>query len=95
MEKIVRDLEKIRDDMDTIDRRIADLFEQRMKISAEMAYAKKGTREPVYDKNREDEKLADLTTAGGTRTLPSFGHALTKEDIIDLYRLAERKAVEE
>ena len=61
MEKIVRDLEKIRDDMDTIDRRIADLFEQRMKISAEMAYAKKETREPVYDKNREDEKLADLT----------------------------------
>ena len=43
----------------------------------------------------EYEKLADLTTAGGTRTLPSFGHALTKEDIIDLYRLAERKAVEE
>ena len=61
MEKTVRDLEDIRDDMDTIDRKIADLFEKRMKVSAEMAYAKKGTREPVYDKNREDEKLADLT----------------------------------
>jgi alcohol dehydrogenase YqhD (iron-dependent ADH family) len=42
----------------------------------------------------EYEKLADLTTSCGTKTLPSFGHALTKADIIDIYRLAEKAAVE-
>lgn len=61
MKKKVRDLEAIRNDLDSLDRTIAELFEQRMRYSAQMAYAKKETREPVYDKNREDEKLADLT----------------------------------
>ena len=60
MEKKIRELQEIRNDLDNIDRRIAELFEQRMRFSAEMAYAKKESREPVYDKNREDEKLADL-----------------------------------
>lgn len=44
-----------------VDYKIADLFEERMKYAAELGLAKKEVGAPIYDKNREDEKLADIT----------------------------------
>ena len=38
----------------------------------------------------EYDMLADFTTAGGTKTLPSFGHMLSKDDVIDIYKIAEK-----
>lgn len=38
----------------------------------------------------EYDHLAGLTTAGGTKQVLSFGHHLGKEEIIAIYRLAER-----
>ena len=61
MEKKEKDIEELRDELKDLDHRIADHFEQRMAIIAEMALAKKKTREPIYDRNREDEKLDDIT----------------------------------
>ena len=40
---------------------------------------------PNYDK-----LFGGFTTAGGTKTLPSFGHMLSKDDVIDIYKIAEK-----
>lgn len=61
MSKKNRSLSEIRSDLDMVDYKIADLFERRMAIAAELAVEKKKTGAPVYDRNLEDEKLADIT----------------------------------
>lgn len=61
MDKIKKDINQIREDIKEIDYKIAELFEKRMKYTAELAEAKKEIGAPIYDKNREDEKLADIT----------------------------------
>ena len=61
MNKKDKSIEQLRDELRDLDYRIADLFEQRMAINAEMALIKKKIREPIYDRNREDEKLDDIT----------------------------------
>ncbi|BBF41574.1 chorismate mutase I [Lachnospiraceae bacterium KM106-2] len=54
------DLRESRDKIDTIDRQIVKLFEDRMKVSNDVAEYKIATGKKVYDKQREDEKLAVL-----------------------------------
>ena len=61
MDKIKKDINQIREDIKEVDYKIAELFEKRMKYTAELAEAKKEIGAPIYDKNREDEKLADIT----------------------------------
>lgn len=61
MDKIKKDINQIREDIKEVDYKIAELFEKRMKYTAELADAKKEIGAPIYDKNREDEKLADIT----------------------------------
>ena len=61
MDKIKNDINQIREDIKEVDYKIAELFEKRMKYTAELAEAKKEIGAPIYDKNREDEKLADIT----------------------------------
>lgn len=55
------ELDIIRKQIDQVDHKIVALFEERMKLGAEVASFKKGTGKPIYDKQREDEKIADLT----------------------------------
>ena len=61
MDKIKKDIRQVRENINEIDYKIAELFEKRMKCAAELAEAKKEIGAPIYDKNREDEKLADIT----------------------------------
>ena len=61
MEQRKKDVDAIREDIKDIDYKIAELFEKRMKCASELAQAKKAVGAPIYDKNREDEKLADIT----------------------------------
>lgn len=61
MDKIKKDINQIREDIKEVDYKIAELFEKRMKYTADLADAKKEIGAPIYDKNREDEKLADIT----------------------------------
>ena len=61
MDKIKKDVDQVRDEIKAVDYQIAELFEKRMKYTAELAEAKKAVGAPIYDKNREDEKLADIT----------------------------------
>ena len=61
MDKIKKSVNQVRDEIKDVDYQIAELFEKRMKYPAALAEAKKAEGAPIYDKNREDEKLADIT----------------------------------
>lgn len=54
------DLLESRKKIDEIDREIARLFLERMKISGDVAEYKAATGKPVYDRAREEEKLASI-----------------------------------
>lgn len=54
----MKDLSEIRKEIDEIDRRIVALYEERMKLTTEVAEYKISTGKPVLDKTREREKLA-------------------------------------
>ncbi|MCU6761368.1 chorismate mutase [uncultured Roseburia sp.] len=57
----MRDLSDIRMDIDLVDRQIVKLFEERMKLTAQVAEYKIAAKKPVYDKTREEEKLKTLS----------------------------------
>lgn len=54
------DLMNIRDQIDNIDEQIVNLFERRMGLTEEVADFKIKTGKPVFDKQREQEKLSAL-----------------------------------
>lgn len=54
------DLQELRKEIDAIDTKMVELYEKRMKISEEVAEYKINTGKPVFDKVREDEKLASV-----------------------------------
>ena len=55
------DLLEIRGQLDGIDREIVELFEKRMRLSGEVAEFKIETGKPVYDKEREMQKIDSVT----------------------------------
>ena len=57
----IRKVDDVRDDITKIDYEIAELFEKRMGFAAELALSKKQAGESIYNKNKEDEKLSDIT----------------------------------
>ena len=65
----MRDLLDIRKDIDRIDRKIVRLFEERMHCSEEVAEYKKGTGKPIYDREREQQKIEALTGEVGPEFL--------------------------
>lgn len=54
------DLVKCREEIDRIDKQIVDLFEERMKVAADVAEYKRNTGKPVLDREREQSKLSAL-----------------------------------
>lgn len=57
----MKDLKKIRDEIDEIDRQIVSLYEQRMQRTTEVAEYKISVGKQVLDKQREQEKLQSVT----------------------------------
>lgn len=57
----MRDLLELRDEIDRIDKNIVALFEERMQISDEVARYKIANGKKVFDKEREQSKLATLS----------------------------------
>lgn len=51
------DLTNLREQIDTIDKQIVELYEQRMEVSRQVAEYKIETGKKVFDKEREEEKL--------------------------------------
>lgn len=62
----MRDLLELRDEIDEIDQQIVDLYQRRMGIAAEVAAYKIENGKKVFDKERENSKLAKLTSLGNT-----------------------------
>ena len=60
------DLTKSRESIDRIDKQIADLFEERMKVSGDVAEYKRSTGKKVFDPEREAQKLETLGTLAST-----------------------------
>ncbi len=62
----MKDLLELRDEIDAIDREIVALYEDRMKISEQVAEYKVSAGKKVFDKQREQEKLSTLTALGNS-----------------------------
>lgn len=60
------DLEKIRDEIDSIDGQIQKLFEQRMNLTGEVAEYKIATGKPVFDQDRENKKLECISESASS-----------------------------
>lgn len=54
----MKDLVQCREEIDEIDRKITALFEERMEVAAEVAEYKRAIGKKVFDKEREEQKLA-------------------------------------
>ena len=54
------DLQEIRGQLDEIDQQLVKLIEQRMKLCGDVAEFKIGTGKPVYDGEREKQKLQSV-----------------------------------
>lgn len=62
----MKDLKELRDKIDEIDNQMTALYQERMKITAEVAAYKIETGKKVFDKQREQEKLAALSQKAET-----------------------------
>lgn len=56
----MRDLMTLRNELDEIDNQIVKLYEKRMSVCKEVGEIKIGMKKPVFDKDREDEKIAKV-----------------------------------
>lgn len=68
---MVIDLKESREKIDRIDRKIVELFEERMDVATDVAAYKRSTGKKVFDPAREEEKLAvlkELARNGFNRT---------------------------
>ena len=59
------DLQEIRKELDVIDRQIVDLYEKRMKLCGDVAEYKISVGKPVYDGEREKQKLEEVRQMAG------------------------------
>ena len=59
------DLQEIRKQLDVIDRQIVDLYEKRMKLCGDVAEYKISVGKPVYDGEREKQKLEAVRQMAG------------------------------
>ncbi|MCR5403514.1 MAG: prephenate dehydratase [Butyrivibrio sp.] len=80
------DLLKLREHIDYIDKKIVDLYEERMEVSSQIADYKIATGKKVFDKERETEKI---------RTLKALSHnefnSIGIEELFSLIMSTSRK----
>ena len=69
------DLKEYREEIDRIDAELVRLFQQRMKVSADIGAWKKEQGLPILDKTRERQKLSDLV-GSAEEDLQSYVHVL-------------------
>ncbi len=60
----MKDLKELREEIDKIDRQMVSLYQERMEIATGVAEYKIETGKKVFDKEREESKLATLTALG-------------------------------
>ncbi len=64
------ELDKLRIEIDSIDRDLLDAFERRMAVCRRIGNAKRANGIPVYDEAREEVKLAQIREAAGFESAP-------------------------
>lgn len=69
------DLKDIRNNIDSIDSQICELFKKRMELALEAAKEKEKINAPVMNKSREDEILIKISEEIG-KPLDSYGRIL-------------------
>lgn len=57
----MEELDKLRDEIRSIDKNLVVLFEQRMALSKEVALAKQKMNKPIYDEAREARNIEVLS----------------------------------
>lgn len=60
------DLQKIREELDSIDKELVALFEERMQLSGKVAECKIANNKQVLDRKREAQKLTSVEAMAGT-----------------------------
>lgn len=83
----MKDLSEIRKELDEVDRRLLELFEYRMELSLDVAEYKKQMKMPVYDPDREREKLEKLR-----EMVRSRGNVEAVSDLFTQIMLLSRRA---
>lgn len=81
------DLQLIRKEIDKIDKELMRLFEERMKLTYEVAAFKIETGKPVYDKEREDSKLDALAAM----TEDEFNKQAVRELFTQIMSISRKK----
>ena len=61
----MRDLKEIREELDKIDQQILALYERRLDLAEDVAVYKEAHKKPVYDRQREFQKLETLKGMAG------------------------------
>lgn len=59
------DIKELRKEIDAVDGELLRLFLRRMELSAEIAAVKKAEGRPVFDPERETQKLSRIASASG------------------------------
>lgn len=63
---MIQDLNIIREEIDAVDQQIVELIEKRMDLAMEVAKYKASTGKPIYDRERELQKLEKLGSLAST-----------------------------
>lgn len=79
-------LSAIRSQLDEIDAQIISLFERRMELCGQVAQFKAENNKPVFDKERENQKLAAVQSLAGTQ----FNQQAVKELFTQLMTISRR-----
>lgn len=56
-----KNLDELREEIRAIDKKLAQLFEERMELSRAIGICKEKASQPVYDARREEENIAFLS----------------------------------
>ena len=64
------DLDKLRAEIDSIDRDILDAFERRTAVSRQIGNVKRAEGKETFDASREDTLFATLKKAAGSESRP-------------------------
>lgn len=92
----MKDVKILRDEIDLVDKKLVELFEERLKISKQIGEYKIANDLPVYDAEREQEKL-DMISLQADEAMRPYAVRLYKNlaEISKSYQYAIRDEVDE
>ena len=86
--------DELRSEIDRIDREMIKLFEQRMKITAEIAEYKRANNIPVLDRSREDKVIEKNVSYLSDHSLDQYTRAFSKR-LMELSRSRQHEQLDD